>query len=281
MMRLSCDFLRHDRVVFVDDSERAADSFHHQSGQRRGVCGPATATISDSSIRIGAVTKFSSCKRRRHRLDPESPYSLVVSNLAADNYTLTPCHGHGGLSAISSVVTVSVVTPTPITLSSATWPTAIELVYQPIPASVTWAGSSNLLSWRRFRRTRRPANNVVYGETFESKGCDSTAWSDCQIHESRAAERTTSRRGATPFENAPCENAPLLGQVMEALFAADGKSGQFGIRNRVFGRTSDCSTFTPKRLCTTRRVRRARVHKPSRQRPSRRSEPSPVSSRVA
>ena len=46
-----------------------------------------------------------------------APFGITASNLAAGNYALTAVAAAGGISATSQVVTISVITPTPVNLS--------------------------------------------------------------------------------------------------------------------------------------------------------------------
>ena len=136
---------------------------------------PATATIqATASDTDGAVTNVQFFANGGAIGSIQSPpYSLVVSNLAADNYTLSAiATDNGGLSATSSVVTVSVVMPTPITLSSAKVANGqFEFGYSADPGlRYVVQSSSNLLSWSSVRTNTAPGNNVVYGETFDIKG---------------------------------------------------------------------------------------------------------------
>jgi len=96
---------------------------------------PATTTLrasaSDPNGSVAHVQFFSGTTSLG--TDTTSPYSMVVSNLAAGTYDFTArAVDHAGLSATSAVVTVSVVTPGPILFD-----TNLALVGGELPLRVT------------------------------------------------------------------------------------------------------------------------------------------------
>jgi plastocyanin len=136
---------------------------------------PATATIQatasdtdgtvtnvrffENGVSIGSIQK--------------APYSLVVSNMTSGNYALSAiATDNGGLSRTSSVVTVSVVTPTPLTLSAANVMNGqFQFVYTADPGlRYVVRNSSNLLGWSSVQTNTPASNNVVYSEKFDIKG---------------------------------------------------------------------------------------------------------------
>ena len=136
---------------------------------------PATATIqATASDTDGAVTNVQFFANGAGIGSVQTPpYSLVLSNVAAGNYVLTAiATDNGGLSTTSTVVTVSVVTPTTLTLSSPDVTNGqFQFGYTADPGlRYAVQSSSNLVSWSSVQTNVATGNNVVYGETFDIKG---------------------------------------------------------------------------------------------------------------
>jgi len=133
---------------------------------------PATAAIqataSDTDGTVTNVQFFTNGISLGSIRNP--PYSLVVSNLTAGNYALSAAAtDNGGLSRTSSAVNISVVTPTPLTLSSPTVTNGqFQFGYTANPGlRYAVQNSSNLLSWSSVQTNTAAGNNVLYGATFD------------------------------------------------------------------------------------------------------------------
>jgi hypothetical protein len=102
--------------------------------------------------------------------DSVAPFSLTTSSLAASNYALTAVATAAGVSATSSVVNISVVTPVSVLLSAQRKTNDLfSFDYAANPGlSYLVQRSSNLLSWVSVLTNTAASNPVHYSESFLS-----------------------------------------------------------------------------------------------------------------
>ena len=98
------------------------------------------------------------------------PYSIVASNLSAGSYALTSiASDNGGLTSTSAPVTISVVTPVAVTLSSPVQTNGrFEFSYT-ANAGLRYSieNSSNLVDWIALATNTASGGTELYGEVFD------------------------------------------------------------------------------------------------------------------
>jgi chitinase len=98
------------------------------------------------------------------------PYSIVASNLSAGSYALTSiASDNGGLMSTSAPVTISVVTPLAVTLSSPIRNNGRFEFNYTANAGLRYAieNSSNLVNWTSLATNTASGGTELYGEAFD------------------------------------------------------------------------------------------------------------------
>ena len=99
-----------------------------------------------------------------------SPFSITASNLVAGSYSLTAvATASGGLSKTSAPVTISVVTPVTVTLSSPQVTNGqFQFTYTANPGlNYVVQNSPDLTNWTSLATNTASASNELYGEAFD------------------------------------------------------------------------------------------------------------------